>query len=78
MNPQEVQQLAQNSINGNWIPFGIVCALLGIIVVMIVKTNDKKHNETSEMMKEIVKNNNYLSKMVAVHDSELNHLKEKA
>jgi hypothetical protein len=77
MNPQEIQQITQNSINGNWIPFGIVCALLGVIVVMVVRNNDKKHAETCEILKELSKNNNYLSKMIAVHDSELNHLKEK-
>jgi len=43
---------------------------------MIIKTNDKKHAETTEMLKELAKNNSYLSKMVAVHDAEIENLKK--
>lgn len=76
MDSLEVQQIAQQTMNGNWIPFSIVIFLIGIILVMIIKNNDKKHLETNEMLKELAKNNNYLSKMVAVHDSEIENLKK--
>lgn len=76
MNNIEVQQIAQQTMNGNWIPFSIVVFLIGIILVMILKNNDKKHTETTEMLKELAKNNNYLSKMVAVHDAEIENLKK--
>lgn len=77
MDSVEVQQIIQQSVNGNWVPFSIVVFLIGIILVMIVKNNDKKHAETCEMLKELAKNNNYLSKMVAVHDSEIENIKTK-
>lgn len=76
MNNLEVQQIAKQTMNGNWIPFSIVVFLIGVILVMIIKNNDKKHTTTDSILKQLADIQSSHEKLLERHNVEIEHLKK--
>lgn len=82
---QEVQRIINEASQNNWIPIGIVCFLTGVIIFLFIyilkiyqKNNDKRHEQSEELLSKMVESNSQLTKMVAVHESEIRNLKQTA
>lgn len=76
MNSEEVLKVVQSATSGNWIPFSVVCSLLGIIVVMVVRNNDKKHSTTDAILKQLADIQASHEKLLERHTVEIDHLKK--
>jgi hypothetical protein len=72
---QDAQKIVDNAMQGNWIPFGVVVFLLGVIVALILRQNNERHQRNEELMKELVRIQADNSKILAVHEAEIQHLK---
>jgi len=78
INPAEIRQISASAMQGNWIPLGIVVVLIGVIIFLIVRQNDSKHNATEKMLAKLTDSQVITERILAVHENEINHLKETA
>ena len=87
MNEKEINQTIEQAINGNWLPFGIVCACIGVIVLLfvyILKMKEKQIKEdheslsdrTSKSFEKLTEIRSEMKTMLAVHNVEIDRLKQ--
>jgi len=87
MNEKEINQTIEQAINGNWLPFGIVCACIGVIVLLfvyILKMKEKQIKEdheslsdrTSKSFEKLTEISSEMKTMLAVHNVEIDRLKQ--
>ena len=88
----EVKEVVEHATNGNWMPFGIVCVCFGLIVVLFIyilkmkekennskhDTNNERHNATNTILEKLTENNTAMNTMIAVHEVEIDNLKNTA
>lgn len=82
MNTEEINATIEHAIHGNWVPFGIVVACLGTIVLLFVyilkmkdKANTSDHETMNDLLSKLVESNVELVKMTSVHEAEIKNLK---
>jgi hypothetical protein len=80
---REVKEVVAHANDGNWFPFIIVLGCLGLVIVLFIyilnmkdKANQKDHDKMSDMLEKIVENNLSMNTMIAVHEVEINNLKQ--
>ena len=86
MDEKEITQTIEQAINGNWLPFGIVCACIGVIIILfiyILKMKEKQIKEdhdnlshrTSKSFEKLTEISSEMKTMLAVHSIEIDQLK---
>lgn len=83
LDKQEVTKIVDEATTGNWLPFGVVIFLLGIVIALILyimnmykAQNDKKHSETEEMMKSLTESNLRMDRLLIIHDKDIEQLQK--
>ena len=79
---EEVKGIVEHAAQGNWFPFAIVCACLGLIVVLFIyilkmkdKANQNDHKKTDSILEKLTENTSAMNVMIQVHETEINNLK---
>ena len=80
---QEIGTIVEEASSGNWLPFGVMGGLLTLViflVVIILRMKEKGFNvrlDKSDIDMNIIKQQSiHMGKIIAVHDAEIENLKE--
>ena len=79
----EVKKVIEQANNGDWFPIAIVGGCLALCIFLFIyilkmkeKTNSEKHSGTDRILEKLVENNTNINTMLAVHDLEIQNLKD--
>jgi len=79
----EVKKVVEVASDGNWFPFVVVAACLGLIVLLFIyilnikdKAHTERHNKHEGWLEKLTENSTQMGKMLAVHESELQNFKK--
>jgi len=82
---QEIKEIVNQASSGNWIPAAVVASLVGVIVILLLmiykrdkKEIEKKHDDLNEVTKKLTDLTTSNQKLLAVHDIEIENLKQRA
>lgn len=79
---KELEAVVIHANEGNWFPFAIVCACLGVIGILAFtifkmkeKANDKRHSDSEAVVSELAKGNLAMNLIIIELRSDVKHLK---
>ncbi|NRB64026.1 MAG: hypothetical protein HRU40_13550 [Saprospiraceae bacterium] len=81
----EIREIVNQASVGNWIPAAVVASLMSLVVLLLLviykkdkKESNKRHDNLEELTQKLADLTTANQKILAVHDTEINNLKQRA